>query len=353
MQIMKSFASDNTSGAHPRVLEALSRVNTGPAAPYGADPVTEEAIAALRGVFGARARPWFVFLGTAANVLGLKSIVRSHNAILCAETAHLHVDECGAPEALIGAKLLPVPSRQGKIMPHDCLARLAGRGDVHHNEPSVLSITQSTECGTVYTLEELRAISAFCREQNLYLHMDGARLCNAAAALGCSLGAITAEAGVDVLSFGGTKNGLLFGEAVIFLNEELGHGFGYVRKQNLQLMSKMRFLAAQFLAYLENDLWLENARNANRMADLLAHELKAMEHVQIAYPVEANAVFARLHKNAIAKLHERFYFYVLESADAGGVPTDWPLVRLMTSFNTTEDEVAEFAGAIRTCRDIR
>ena len=350
---MKSFASDNTSGAHPRIVAALSRVNTGTAAPYGEDPVTGEAVAALQAVFGAHVRPWFVFLGTAANVLGLKHVVRSHNAILCADTAHLNTDECGAPEAIIGAKLLTLPSRHGKIAAHDCLPELAGRGDVHHNNPSVLSVTQSTECGTVYTLDELRAIRHFCRDHDLLLHMDGARLSNAAAALGCSLRDITTEAGVDVLSFGGTKNGLLFGEAVIFFNEELAHGFGYVRKQHLQLMSKMRFMAAQFLEYLKDDLWLENARNANRMASLLADELKVMEHVQVVHPVEVNAVFARLHKNAIAKLHERFYFYVLESADAEGMPPDWRLVRLMTSFDTTEDEVAEFAEAIRACRDIR
>lgn len=340
------FASDNNSGAHPRVMEAMARVNAGGVSSYGEDSLTQEAVGVFRRYFGPEAKPWFVFLGTAANVLGLKSVTRSHQAVLCSETSHLNTDECGAPEALIGAKLLILPQKHGKVDPRDCLPRLAQRGDVHRNSPNVLSVTQSTEQGTVYTLAELRKISAFCREHELYLHMDGARLANAAASLGCSLADLTTDCGVDVLSFGGTKNGLMFGEAVIFLNPALGRDFGHVRKQHLQLMSKMRFMAAQFLAYFENDLWLENARAANAMAALLARELEGMDHVRIVHPVEANAVFARLHKNVIAKLHEHFYFYVLDSADAEGYPKDWHLVRLMTSFNTPAEDVARFAEAI-------
>ena len=352
MTVFRSFASDNNSGAHPRVMEALVRANAGQTPAYGADPFTDEAQAALQRHFGGKARAWFVFLGTAANVLGLKSVIAPHHGVICTDCAHLHTDECGAPEALIGAKLLTVPARGGKLRPEDCLPLLADRGDVHRNDPKVLSITQSTERGTVYTVEELREISAFCREHGLYLHMDGARLANAAAALDRPLAALTVEAGVDLLSFGGTKNGLLFGEAVVFLNDELGHSFGFTRKQNLQLMSKMRFLAAQFTEYLRDDLWLENARRANAMAASLGRALAAVEHVDIEHPVEVNAVFARMHKNVIAKLHERFYFYVLNTFDAEGRPTDRHLVRLMTSFNTTEDEVAEFVDAVRACKGI-
>ena len=352
MTALRYFASDNYSGAHPRIMEAVARANAGQAPAYGADALTGEAHAALKRHFGEQASPWLVLLGTAANVLGLKSLVAPHHGIICTDAAHLNTDECGAPEALIGAKLLTVPARHGKLRPEDCLPFFADKGDVHRNDPKVLSVTQSTEHGTVYTPDELRALSAFCRERGLYLHMDGARLANAAAALGLPLAALTAEVGVDALSFGGTKNGLLFGEAVIFFNEELGRAFGYIRKQNLQLTSKMRFLAAQFVEYLKDDLWLENARNANAMAALLGKSLAGMDHVRIVHPVTVNAVFARMHKNVIAKLHERFYFYVLDTCDAADCPKDWHLVRLMTSFDTTENDVAGFADAVAACKGL-
>ena len=346
------FASDNNSGAHPRVIEALARANQGFAPAYGEDACTAEAVEALKDTFGPSARPWFVFLGTGANVLGLKTMLRSHHAILCSRDAHINGDECGAPEAIIGSKLIPLPSHHGKVLPEDCFAALKLREAVHHNYPKVLSITQSTECGTVYTLEELRAIRDFCRKHGLYLHMDGARLCNAAAALGVPLRELSTDVGVDVLSFGGTKNGLMFGEVVIFLNDELGHAFAYVRKQHMQLVSKMRFMAVQFLEYLKNDLWLENARAANSMTKLLAGEIAAMDHVHILHPVEGNAIFARLHKNAVAKLQERFYFYVHDDPEAGSGASDWRMVRLMTSFNTREEDVRLFAEAIGQCREI-
>lgn len=352
MQPLRSFASDNNAGVHPRVFEAMARVNAGYAPAYGADRHSEMAAQALREAFGDKARPWFALLGTAANVLGLQCAVRSHEAVLCAENAHLQTDECGAPEAQLGCKLLLLPAPHGKIRTADCLRWLTLRDSVHHNCPRALSVTQSTECGTVYTLAELKEIGAFCRANDLVFHMDGTRLANAAAALGVSLRELSADVGVDVLSFGGTKNGLMFGEAVIFFNDSIGAEFGYLRKQQMQLLSKMRFLAAQFLEYFTNDLWLENARTANRMAALLAGELRDMEHVRIVHPVEVNAVFARLHKNVIAKLREDFYFYTLDAFDAPGYPQDWHLVRLMTSFATTEDEVAAFVEALKACRDV-
>ena len=353
MNLLKSFASDNNSGAHPRIFAAIASVNEGTAPAYGTDPWTEKAVAALQSTFGPKARPWFVFLGTAANVLGLKSMVRSHQCILCTDTAHIHCDECGSPEAIVGSKLIALPSVNGKINLDECKRALSMRDAVHHTYPAVLSITQTTECGTVYTIEELRTISAFCREHDLYLHMDGARLSNAAAYLGVSLKEMTTDVGVDVLSFGGTKNGLMFGEAIVFLNDAVGHEFSYVRKQHMQLGSKMRFMSVQFLEYLKDDLWRVNALAANRMAGILADEIRTMDHVRIAYPVESNAVFARMHKNAIAKLNERFYFYTSDPFDAEGYPKDWHMVRLMASFDTTEEQIREFAAAIRDCKDIR
>lgn len=352
MNELRFFASDNNSGTHPRILKALERVNIGNTPSYGEDPYTEQAVEAMKNTFGPGARPWFVFLGTAANVLGLKTMLRSHHAVLCSKDAHIYCDECGAPEAITGSKLIALPSHHGKVHIEDCLPVLAMRESVHHNYPKVLSITQSTECGTLYTLDELRAIRRFCTKHDLYLHMDGARLCNAAAALGLSLREISTEVGVDVLSFGGTKNGLMFGEVIIFLNDELGHAFSYVRKQHMQLVSKMRFMAVQFLEYLKDDLWLENAQAANRMASILGERLQAMGHVRIVHPVEVNAVFARMHKKTIAKLRERFYFYTQDETDAEGFPKDWHQVRLMTSFDTTEEQVNEFADAIEKCRNI-
>ena len=350
MNALRYFASDNNSGVHPRVLEALEKVSAGSVASYGEDPYTEKAVEAMKKLFGRHARPWFVFLGTAANVLGLKTMVRSHHAILCSRDAHIHCDECGAPEAMTGCKLVPLHSYHGKIHIADCARVLHMREAVHPNYPQVLSITQSTECGTLYSLDELRAISAFCKEHDLYLHMDGARLSNAAAAMGLSLKEISTDVGVDVLSFGGTKNGLMFGEVIIFLNDSLGHAFSYVRKQHMQLVSKMRYMAVQFLEYLKDGLWLENALHANRMASLLAGELRTMEHLRIVHPVEVNSLFVRMHKDVIARLGERFYFYTLDTENAEGFPEDWHLVRLMTSFDTTESQVAEFAEAIGACK---
>ncbi len=343
----KIFASDNNSGAHPLAIEAISKVNVGLAKSYGNDPWTHEATTLLRQTFGQTTRPWFVFLGTAANVLGLKSIIKSHHGVICAESAHINTDECGSPEAIIGCKLLPVPSMQGKVCLEDCAKYLAQREEVHSSYPKVLSITQLTECGTAYTVQELKEISQFCRDNQLYLHMDGARLANAAAHLGVSLKAITADVGVDVLSFGGTKNGLLFGEAIVFFNEELGHDFAYLRKQHMQLGSKMRYVAAQFTEYLTNDMWLTNALQANRTATMLADGIANLSHVHIDFPVHGNAVFARMAPEVIAALDERFYFYVVSKTPHPDLPKDWHLVRLMTSFNTAESDVAELITAIQ------
>ena len=344
---MISFASDNTSGVHPKVLEALGAANTGTAPAYGDDQWTKDALSALEAEFGPGSQAFFVFLGTGANVLGLSAMIRPHHAVICAETAHINVDECGAPEAFLRAKLLTVPSYDGKIHLDDCRKWAQPCEAVHHSCARVLSITQSTEFGTLYTLDELRAIGAFAREHGLYLHMDGARIANAAAALGTSLAAVSRDVGVDVLSFGGAKNGLMFGEAVVFFRPELAEEFGFIRKQGMQLMSKMRYLSAQFSVYLQDGLWLENARHANAMAQVLAQGVAGLEHVRVTRPVQVNAVFARLPRERILALHKDFHFYIWDERDGDGCPANWPEVRWMTSFDSKEEDVRRFVTAIK------
>lgn len=350
MNTRKYFASDNNSGVHPRILEAIGRANHGSAPAYGEDEWTAEAVRHLKQAFGEQTQPWFVLLGTAANVLGLKCLLRPHHAVLCPQSAHINTDECGAPEAIIGCKLIALPAHGGKIDLEACEKALWAREDVHHPYPLVLSITQCTELGTVYSLEELKRIGEFCRANKLYFHMDGARLTNAAASLNVPLKALSTDVGVDVLSFGGTKNGLMIGEAVLFLNSDLGRDFGWVRKQHMQLSSKMRFVAAQFTEFLKDGLWRENAAHANAMAALLADGISDLEYLKIVHPVQANLIFARMPRKLIAELHKEFYFYIIDENDAAGYPQDWPMVRLMTSFSSTEEQVREFAGAIKAAR---
>ncbi|MGJ3522243.1 threonine aldolase family protein [Nitratidesulfovibrio sp. D1] len=336
---LKSFASDNASGVHPRILAAMERANAGYARPYGQDPYTGQAKEVFARHFGPDIDMYFVFLGTAANVLGLRAVTRPWHSVVCADVAHINVDECGAPESVTGSKLQAVPSYDGRIRSTDIEPLLHMIGDFHHSQPRVVSITQSTELGTVYSPAQVRALADFAHANGMLLHMDGARLANAAAALDVSLAELTRDAGVDVLSFGGTKNGMMFGEAVIFFNPELSREFNFIRKQGMQLISKMRFIAAQFIEMLHDGLWLENARNANAMARLLADSLRGLPHVAITRPVEANAVFARLSPEHIARLQQDFYFY------------EWdPVlheVRWMTSFDTTEADVREFIDAVK------
>lgn len=336
------FASDNSAGIHPDVLAAIAKANRGPALAYGNDGWTEAAIKALREVFEPDTEAAFVFNGTAANVLGLSSVTASHQAIICAETAHLNVDECAAPEKYIGCKLIAIPAPGGKLTPELVKPHLRGFGVSHHAQPRIISITQSTECGTVYQPEEIEALANLAHRHDMLLHMDGARLWNAAASLDTDLKALTVDTGVDVLSLGGTKNGLLAGEAVVFLRPDLAAHFPYIRKQGMQLGSKMRFIAAQFLALLNNDLGYENARHANAMATLLAEKLAAVPGVSICHPVEANAVFARLPEAAIDELQKAYRFLVWNPPNE---------VRLMTAFDTAEAEIARFAElAESACR---
>jgi threonine aldolase len=306
---------------------------------YGHDELTARVERLFADHFGPLARAWMVFTGTAANVLGLESLTRPHHAVICAEGAHIAVDECGAPERFTGCKLITVPTANGKLRPSDLPGLLAGRGDEHRVQPSVVSISQATEVGTVYSVEEVRALASAAHGHGLALHMDGARIANAAAFLGVSMRAFTADAGVDVLSFGGTKNGLLAAEAVVLLRGQDPGELRFIRKQGMQLASKMRFMAAQFLAYFEGDLWRRNAEHANRMARRLADGVREVHGVVITRPVEANGVFARVPQEHIAALQERASFYVWDTAVSE--------VRWMTAWDTTEEDVDGFVAAVR------
>lgn len=334
----KSFASDNNSGVHPAILRAIGDANTGHEIAYGGDPYTEGAAEAIRDCLGREASVFFVFGGTGANVLGLAQIARPHHSVICAETSHIHRDECGAPERFAGCKLLAVPSPDGKLTVEGIQAHLTGIGFEHHAQPRVVSITQATEYGTVYRPDEIRRIANFAHDNGLLLHMDGARLCNAAAFLDADLREITGAAGVDVLSFGGTKNGMLFGESVVFFNPFLAADFKYVRKQGMQLFSKMRFVAAQYTAFLRDGLWREMASHANRMARLLAEKVRDIPGADITQPVETNAVFATVPRQAIPALQKHSFFYVWDERRSE--------VRWMASFDTESAEVEAFADHV-------
>jgi threonine aldolase len=311
----RGFASDNNSGIHPEILNAISQANQGHAVGYGGDELTEKARQRFKQEFGEQTEVFFVFNGTGANVLGLSTLTQSFNSIICADTAHIQVDECGAPEKLTGCKLLPVETVKGKISPEGIKKYLHGFDFEHHSQPKVISISQVTELGTVYSLEEIKAITSLAHEYGLFVHMDGARLANAAVALNLPFRTFTVDAGVDALSFGGTKNGMMMGEAVLFFNPELAKFTKYIRKQSMQLYSKMRFVSAQFLAYFENDLWKRNAAHSNNMAKLLETEI-------------------------IPKLQEKYFFYMWDESRSE--------VRWMTSFDTHEDDIYAFAALIKS-----
>jgi threonine aldolase len=338
----RGFASDNNSGAHPEVLEAIAAVNEGHVVAYGDDDYTAANRERFREHFGEAAEPFLVFNGTGANVTSIDALTAPHEAVICTDVAHMHVDECGAPERIAQTKLLTVEHHQGKLAPEDVRRWEAHRGDEHAVQPRVVSITQATELGTVYTLDETRAIAGAAHDLDMYLHVDGARLANAAVSLDASLRAVTVDAGVDIVSFGGTKNGLVVGEAVVFLRPELAESFLFTRKQLGQLASKMRFIAAQFDALLADDLWRRNASHANSMARRLADAIAAIDGVELAYPPEANGVFANLPAAAIDRLREglpaAMPFYVWDE-DAG-------TIRLMCSWDTTPEDVDELATAL-------
>lgn len=336
MTTRKSFGSDNHAGAHEAVLRMMSRTNEGDAHAYGDDPWTGQVAGELCDLSGARGA-YFVFNGTAANVLGLSLTLRPYEAVICAETAHLNVDECGAPERLLGSKLLTVPTPDGKLTPDLVTTRLDGRNDEHRVQPRAVCITQATELGTCYSLSELQALREFCQGHDLRLYIDGARLANAVAYLDCTVADIAAQA--DVFSFGGTKNGAVAVEAVLVMAEDLMDAVPFQRKQLLQLASKMRFLAAQFAGLLEDQTWLHNAAHSNLMAQRLAAGLADLPGVTVRQAVQSNAVFADLDPRILGPLQRDWGFYVWDDQQS--------TVRLMTAFNTTAEDVDAFLADIR------
>lgn len=338
-----TFASDNAAGVHPQVMDALAAANQGHAVAYGHDRWTRRLVDALRDRFGAPVEVLPVWGGTGANVVALACLARDSDAVLCTDTSHIHVDEAGAPERLAGTKLLALPTRDGKLRPDDLHRHAAWLGDEHHPQPKVVSVTQSTEVGTLYSPAELREIADAAHALGMYVHLDGARLANAVAALGGDLRATTIDAGVDVVSFGGTKNGMMYGEAVVFSTPELAARAPFVRKQLAQLPSKARFISAQLLALLEDDLWLELAGHANAMTARLAAALAGAPGLELDHPPTVNSLFPCLPRAAIAPLQRWCYFYPWDEARAQ--------VRWMTAWDTTDDDVATFATGVRTVLD--
>jgi threonine aldolase len=337
--VLRGFSSDTWSGVHPDVLAAVVAANDGThAPPYGADPWTQRAEELFRSHFGDSTEIYFAFNGTGTNVVGLQSLLRPHEAIVCAEGAHINVDECGAPERILGSKLVTVPTDDGKLTPGLVESVVTGIGDEHHVQCRVISITQSTEVGTVYTVDEITALTGWAHDHGMYVHLDGARIANAAVSLGVDLGVFGPATGIDVVSFGGTKNGALAAEAVLTFRPEAETGLRFIRKQSMQLAAKMRFVAAQFTALLTDDLWLRNAEHANAMALRLGRAASAVPGVQLAHPVEANGVFAVLPEAVTVALQAEYPFEVWDPA-AG-------VVRWMASFDTTEEDVDAFAGRL-------
>ncbi|HEY0186180.1 MAG TPA: beta-eliminating lyase-related protein [Cellulomonas sp.] len=336
----RELGSDNYAGVHPEVLAALAVANEGHVPGYGADPYTEHLQDVLRGHFGADAVGYPVFNGTGANVLALQSMLPRWGAVICAETAHINTDENAAPERVGGLKLLTVPTPDGRLTPELVDRQARGFGDQHRAQPGVVSITQATEVGTVYRPEQTRALADHAHGLGMLLHLDGSRLVNAAAALDLPLGALTTDVGVDVLSLGGTKNGALFGEAVVTLTPGATDGIEYQRKVDMQLASKMRFVSAQLIALFEGDLWLRSARHANAMAARLGAGAATVPGVRIAQPTEANGVFAALPPGVADRMREVRRFYDWDAA-AG-------VVRWMCAFDTTEQDVDGFVAALRS-----
>jgi threonine aldolase len=337
--LKRGFASDNNSGVHPAVIEELIRVNHGHVVGYGGDPFTEKAYTMLRKELGSEAEIFFVFTGTAANVLGLAGAARSWNSVLTASTAHIEGDECGAPEKFAGCKVLTVDTADGKVRPELLKKHMHGFDFEHHSQPAVISVSQVTEMGTVYTVDEIKALSDYAHSYKMLLHMDGARLANAAVSLGVPFRAFTTDAGVDILSFGGTKNGMMYGEAVCFLRPGITSGFKFLRKQGMQLASKMRFIAAQYIAYMTGDLWKECATHSNMMAKELEKRLRGIKGLTITQKVESNGIFIIMPPDVAERISKEYFFYSWNEQLSE--------YRLMTSWDTTLDDVDQFADRLR------
>jgi len=337
---MKSFASDNNSGIHPRIMQAIVDANQEHAVGYGDDEWTRKADAAFRNLFGEDVQPYYVFNGTGSNSVALQSLTRSFQSIICADTAHIYTDECGASAKATGAVLTPIETPDGKLTPELIARGFEGIGVQHHSQPRVVSIAQSTEMGTVYTVEELKTLCDFAHAHNLYVHMDGSRLANACAHLGAGLRELSRDCGVDILSLGGTKNGMMMGEAVIAFRPEWNESLMYLRKQSAQLYSKMRYLSAQYIAYFQDGLWLQNATHANAMAEYLAAQIRDLPGVRFTQKVEVNSLYLILPQEVIKKMLEHYFFYMWDE--------NTNEIRLVCSWDTTQSEVDAFAGRLKS-----
>lgn len=329
-----SFGSDNHSGVHPLIMDAILKANHGYCPAYGDDPLTHQAIKDVQELFGGDCEAWFVLTGTGANVIALQIFMASWQAVACPASAHINVDECGALQKFSQSRIQAIDSPDGKLKPKMVESKLHGNRDQHHSQLKMISISQSTEYGSLYSADEIKELADFAHFHDMYLHIDGARLANAAVALDCSLKDITKDAGADIISFGGTKNGLLFGEAIVSFRSELTSALRFYRKQATQLFSKMRFISAQFMAYLKDELWKTNALNANLMCKYLEEELAKKSEVRITMPAVVNALFCVLPKEITPHLMQKYHFYMWDETQNE--------VRLMCGFDTKKEDVDEF-----------
>lgn len=334
----KGFGSDNHSGAHPEIIKALVDSNLNHCPSYGTDSYSLAARKEFQNQFSERTEVFFVYNGTAANTLALKAMTHTYESVFCSDVAHVNVDECGAPEAIAGCKLIPLKSENGKISVSQLKENLIRKGDQHFSQTRVITITQPTELGTTYSVDEIRSICSFAKENQIYVHVDGARLSNSAVSLNVNFKEMIVETGVDAVSFGGTKNGFVFGEAVLFLNPSLAKNFKFIRKQGLNLPSKSRFIASQFLRYFQDDLWKKIASHENEMAQYLFNQLKEVSQVEVTYPVQSNAVFVKFPKDWIKPLRKKSFFYIWDETTFEA--------RLMCSFDTTKEDIEDFVGLV-------
>ncbi|MFA5576085.1 MAG: aminotransferase class I/II-fold pyridoxal phosphate-dependent enzyme [Tissierellaceae bacterium] len=335
------FMSDNNSGVHPKIMEAVMEANNGHDFAYGNDNTSKKAIEEISKLLGKDVDVYFVTTGTAANVIGMGGLLGTYEAVVCADTAHINVDECGALERFTGSKILTIANKNGKIAVEGVRKYLHSLGDEHQSQPKIISISQTTETGSLYSLDEIRRLADFAHHNNMYLHIDGARIANAVVALKTSFKEMITDTGVDLLSFGGTKNGMMIGEAIVSLNKDISQSLKFHRKQGMQLLSKMRFISAQFIAYLDGELWRKNAANANEMGRYFAHRLSEFEEITLKDGLETNMIFANMDRDLIRLLQEKFDFYLLDE--------DTGLVRLVTSFDTKKEDIDEFIDYIGTC----
>ncbi len=331
---MKSFASDNNSGVHPVVMDAIRKANEGHTIGYGADEWTVRAEECFKEIFGSDVLPFFVFNGTGSNMVALQACTRPFHSIITADTGHINIDECGAPSKFTSCMVKEIATSDGKLTPELIRPYLHGFGDQHHSQPKVIYLSQSTEMGTIYTPEELSEICSLAHEYGMYVHLDGSRLANACASLGTGMRELSRDCGVDILSLGGTKNGMMMGEAVLAFRPELAGNLKFFRKQSAQLFSKMRFISAQYLAYFENDLWLKNATHANRMAGILKDKLSVFPEIRFTQKAEANALFLIMPPKVAEAVRRHYFFYTWDEVTGE--------VRLVCSWDTTEEDIEQF-----------